>query len=118
MLHFTGIMTSCRAKLFSLSGDPGGCVSFHSWLPCGMGWMLWLVWSLVLMSMFCPVITPMTCGWYMQPIWSTVTAVAGTCQFLSGSPDLIHTNAFFSVPLEFTTTSSDFTGFPWCALSQ
>src|SRR5215472_12208469 len=118
MLHFTGIICSGRAKAFSLSGDPGGCVSFHSGLSFGIGWMLWLVWSLVLMSRFCPAIKPTTWGEYMQPVWSMVTAVAGTAHCLSGSPAFTNTNAFFSVPFELTTTSSDFTALPWCALSQ
>src|SRR5215470_2674840 len=80
--------------------------------------MLWLVWSLVLMSRFWPVITPTTCGVYMQPCWFKVTALVGTCQFLSGTPDFTHTNAFFKVPLPLTTTSSDFTGVPEWAFSQ
>src|SRR5215471_6949779 len=70
------------------------------------------------MSRFCPVITPTTCGEYMQPCWLSSTGVVGTCQFLSGRPDLTHTNAFLRVPLPLTTTSSDFTGAPACAFSQ
>ena len=44
--------------------------------------------------------------------------MVGTCQFLSGRPALIHTNAFFSVPLPLTITSSDFCGAEACALVQ
>src|ERR1022692_4068288 len=70
--------------------------------------MLWLVPSLVLMSMFCPAMTPTTRGLYMQPFWSSWTAVVGTCQVLSGRPDLTQTNAYFNVPLSLTMTSSAF----------
>src|SRR5579864_3181347 len=37
---------------------------------------------------------------------------------LSGTPALTHTKTFFSVPLPFTTTSSDFCGAPACAREQ
>src|SRR5262245_2698047 len=62
--------------------------------------------------------TPITCGLYMQPFWSSITVCVGTCQFWSGRPDLIHTNAYFKVPLSFTTTSSDFAGPDECARTQ
>src|ERR1700733_9866723 len=79
--------------------------------------MLWLVGSPFLISRFCPVINASTCGEYMQPSWVMVTGVAGTCHVLSaGSPDLIHTKAFFMVPLLFTTTSCDFAGALWAAV--
>src|SRR5471030_287785 len=80
--------------------------------------MLWLVGSLDLISMFCPAMTPIMCGLYMQPFWSSRTAVVGTAQFLSGRPDFTHTNAYFSVPLPFTTTVSDLAGASLCARSQ
>src|SRR5438270_2472790 len=107
MLHFTGIMTSWRGKDCILSALPGGCDSFHSWFTVGSGWMLWFVGSLFFTSICCPVITPITCGLYMQPPWSSVTAVVGTCHCLSGSPAFTHTNVFFKVLFELTTTSSD-----------
>src|ERR1051325_7218591 len=69
------------------------------------------------MSIGCPVMTATTWGWYMHPFWSRVTGVVGVCQFLSGSPDLTQTNVFFRVPLELTTTSSDFWPFG-CARVQ
>src|ERR1051325_9439886 len=62
--------------------------------------------------------TPSTCGRYMQPCWSSVTAFVGTCQFLSGRPAFTQTKTFFRVPFPLTTTSSDFAGLPWWARSQ
>jgi len=59
------------------------------------------------MSICCPVMTPMTCGLYMQPPWSSVTGVDGTCQLRSGRPDFTHTNAYFTVLFGLMTTSSD-----------
>src|SRR6266567_3507997 len=118
MLHFTGIMTSCRPNFCILSGLLGGCDSFHSWLVWGCGWMLWLVGSLFLTSMSCPAITPIMCGLYWQPFWSSVTAVVGTCHVWSGRPDLIHTNTYFNVPLSLTTASSVFAGEEAWALVQ
>src|SRR5271157_756187 len=113
MLHFTGTMTSWRGKSFILSAEPGGWDSFQSALTAGIGWILWLVGSLFLMSMFWPAMTPMTWGWYMQPIWLSSTVVVGTCHtVVSGSPDFTHTKAFLSVPLSLTMTSSDFGGAP------
>ena len=77
------------------------------------GWMLWLVLgSSFLISIFWPVITPITCGSYMQPFWLSSTLVAGTFHCLSGSPDFTHTNVFFKVPFALTITSCDFTGWP------
>src|SRR4051812_13094737 len=97
MLHFTGIRTSCRGNDCILSALPGGCDSFHSWFTCGRGWILWLVGSLFLISICCPVMTPITCGLYVQPPWSSATGVVGTCQVLSGRPDFTHTNAYLTV---------------------
>src|SRR5690349_2494919 len=62
--------------------------------------------------------TPITCGPYMQPFWSRLTGVVGTGHCLSGRPALTHTKTFLSVPLPFTTTSSDFCGAPACAWAQ
>src|SRR4051794_29884588 len=64
-----------------------------------------------------PVMTPMTCGVYRQPFWSSSTAAVGTCQFLSGNPDLTHTKAYFTVLLGLITTSSDGVA-PGCARMQ
>src|SRR5579863_8107658 len=61
------------------------------------------------------VITPITCGPYMQPFWASSTGVAGMGHCLSGTPDLTHTNTFLRVPFPLTTTSSDFCGAPACA---
>src|ERR1700722_15513943 len=101
-------MTSSRAKLLVLGSPLGGWDSFHSWLIFGSGWILWLVASSFLISMPCPVITPITCGLYMHPSCSRATVVVGTGHCLSGSPDLIHTKVLRSVPLSFTIASSDF----------
>src|SRR3954452_17693315 len=79
--------------------------------------MLWLVGSLFLISICCPVMTPMTCGLYAQPPWSSVTAVVGTCQVLSGRPDFTHTNAYLTVLFGLITTSSDGVA-PGCARMQ
>src|ERR1035437_6223665 len=118
-LHFTGIMTSWRAKLFVIGACPGDCDSFQSGLTVGCGGILWLVGSLVLISKFWPVITPITRGLYMQPFWSRLTWVVGTAHCLSaGSPDFTQTKAFFRVPLSLTTTSSLFCGAPLWARSQ
>src|SRR5215813_5687560 len=103
-------MTSWRANVFILGASPGDCDSFHSWLPVGIGWMLWLVGSLFLTSIFWPAMMPITCGLYMQPSWLSRMALVGTCHCLSGRPDLIHTKAYFKVPLSLTTTSSTFCG--------
>src|ERR1017187_2279340 len=76
-----------------------------------MGVILWLVGSPFLMSRFCPAIMPTTCGVYMQPSCVMATAVVGTAHVLSaGSPDLIHTNAFFTPLAAPTTSSSDLAG--------
>src|SRR5947209_1773173 len=79
--------------------------------------MLWLVGSLFFTSICWPAITPITCGLYMQPLWSSVIAVVGTCQFLSGSPDFTHTKAYLTVLLPLTTTSSEVSPFG-CARVQ
>src|ERR1039458_4741207 len=81
-LHFTGIMTSWRAKLLVRGACPGDCDSFQSGFTCGCGWMLWLVGSLVTIWKFWPVITPMTRGLYMQPFWSRLTCTLGTAHCL------------------------------------
>src|SRR5580704_7066127 len=78
--------------------------------------MLWMVGALFLISMFCSAMIPITCGLYMQPFWSSETGVEGTCQVLSGKPDLTQTKAFFKVLLSLTTTSSDFAGVEWALL--
>src|SRR5579859_3085670 len=54
----------------------------------------------------------------MQPFWAKSTGVAGTGHWRSGSPAFTHTNTFLRVPLELTTTSSDFCGAPACARAQ
>src|ERR1035437_6413601 len=118
-LHFTGIKTSWRAKLFVIGACPGDCDSFQSGFTVGWGCMLWLVGSLVLISKFCPVINPITRGLYMQPFWSRLTWVAGTAHCLSaGSPDFTQTKVYFRVPLSLTTTSSLFCGAALCARSH
>src|ERR1035441_1581906 len=70
------------------------------------------------MSMFCPAMIPMTCGWYMQPVWFSSTVEVGICQVWSGRPALTHTNAYFTVPLSLITTSSDFCGAALWAFMQ
>src|SRR4051794_27056924 len=61
--------------------------------------------------------TPITCGLYMQPPWSSVTGVVGTCQLRSGRPDFTHTNAYFTVLFGLMTTSSEGVE-PGCARMQ
>src|ERR1035441_10205644 len=118
-LHFTGIMTSWRAKLLVSGACPGDCDSLQSGLTCGCGWMLWLVGSLVLISKFWPVITPITRGLYMQPFWSRLTATLGTThRWPAGSPDLTQTKTFFRVLFPLTTTSSLFCSTPLWARSH
>src|SRR5712692_8637049 len=56
------------------------------------------------------VMTPNTCGSYIQPFCSSLTAPPGGDHGLSGRPDFTHTNTFFNVPLSLTTTSCDFCG--------
>src|ERR1039457_108008 len=112
-------MTSWRANDLFRGACPGDCGSFQSGFTWGCGWMLWLVGSLFLISKLCPVINPITCGLYMQPFWSKLTAVVGTAHCLSaGSPDFTQTKAYFRVPLSLTITSSLFCPEPLWARSQ
>src|SRR5437867_12219775 len=76
-LHFTGRRISSRAKFFSSGAVFGACDSFHSRLSFGVGWMLCVVGSLLTILTVCPAITPSTCGWYLQPLWSSVMASLG-----------------------------------------
>src|ERR1017187_4707071 len=55
----------------------GGCDTFHSRFTLGMGWMLWVVSSLVTTLRFCLARIPSTCGLYWQPSWSMVTGSVG-----------------------------------------
>src|SRR5262245_31981762 len=76
-LHFTGIVISSRAHV-SISGlEPAGCDLFQSRFCVGSGWMVWVVWSLFLIWICCPAITASTCGWYVQPSWSSSAGVEG-----------------------------------------
>src|SRR2546423_10617279 len=76
-LHCTGIITSCRAKLFSSGGAFGACDSFHSRLSFGVGWMLCVVGSLLTIEMVWPAMAPRTCGLYLHPLWFNVTGSLG-----------------------------------------
>src|SRR5207249_773382 len=73
----------------------------------GRAWTLCFVPSLFLTVNVCPTRSPKTCGTYMQPCWSNVTAGD------SGKPDIFlcgpsdaHTNAFGRAPPAPTTLRS------------
>src|ERR1039458_7595718 len=86
-LHFTGTLTSARLKDCMMGSALGGCDTFHSRLVLGMGWMLWVVLSLVTTLSICLARIPSTCGLYWQPSWSIVTESAGTAKVLPSRPD-------------------------------
>src|SRR5947209_14899015 len=80
--------------------------------------MLWFTGSLFEICTFCPVITPITCGRYIQYFWSRTAGVDGVIQLPAGSPLFTQTNTFRRVLLELTTMSSAVTGWSRCVRSH
>src|SRR4051795_1540521 len=90
-----------------------GCPSLNCPLLFGMACTLCSVESLFLISSGCPTMIPLTCGWYWQPFWSSVTGVDGAGQLPAGGV-LTETKTLARPPAGPTTTSSSLAGVGCC----
>src|SRR5215469_12808866 len=68
--------------------------------------MLWVVGSSFLIWTVWPAITPTTCGWYLQPLWSRTTGSLGTSNVRLPRPSFTYTNTFARSPLSATIFSA------------
>src|SRR5271155_4997554 len=75
LLHRTGIITSGWLNCFVWGAPFAPCDMSIGWLPPAVGnvWMLCIVLSELRNSTEPPRITAITCGTYLQPIWSITT---------------------------------------------
>src|SRR6185436_11545985 len=116
--HLTWNIPSGWSNWCSASLRSAGMAMLNSWLTWGNACTLCSKPSEFLKTSFCPVITPMTCGWYRQPFWSIVAGVDGGLHCASGNPELTYTKTLPSSLLGPSSTVSVGTVPPGCFEAQ